>query len=240
MHAAQSILEYTVLQQTIHRNLSFFPLFFIFFFFFHWSSFVFCSLLILSPLDVHSEQCINTFHTLLHLSRFLYFFYIIIFSFPINMIASLTLFCSKSLLMSRRASYITLTLMSSFFCLSSSSVLPCICPVSAMLPSHLRPPWSTSPPRLWRALGPWSGSKASNSRSPTSPLRVPTTLQSPHRAWANCTQAQAAEATVGARVGSGGVRLELPGTEGRGQADRGQIQAAGIIWWNRSATEDWM
>lgn len=115
----------------------------------------------------------------------------------------------------------------------------CVCPALGTPPSRLPPPWSTSHPRLWRALGPWSGSRASNSPSLTSPLRVLTTPQSPRRAWASCTQAQAAGATVGARAGSGGVRLEPPGTEEPGQADRGQILAAGITWWSRSATEGW-
>lgn len=193
---------------------------------------MFCSLLILSPLDVHSEQCINTFYTLMYLYRF--FFLVLFLSslfFPNqhDHITYTSMLYSTSLLMSCRPSYIILTLTSSFLCPSFSSLPPCVCSVSEMLPSHLPPPWSTSRPQPWRALGPWSDSKASNSRSPTSPLRVPTTLQSPHRAWANCTQVQAVEATVGARVGSGGVRLELPGTEGRGQADRDQIQAAGII-----------
>lgn len=122
-------------------------------------------------------------------------------------------------------------------CQSLSSIF--LCSVSEMLPYHLPPPWSTSRPRLWRAPGPWSVSRASNSPSLTSPLRVLTTPLSPRKAWANCTQAQAAGATVGARVGSGGVRLEPPGTEGQGQADRGQIQEAGTTWWNRSATEGW-
>lgn len=108
-----------------------------------------------------------------------------------------------------------------------------------MLPSHRLPPWSTSPPQLWRALGPWSGSRASNSPSLTSPLRVLTTPQLLLKAWVSCTQAQAAGATVGARVGSGGVRLEPLGTEEQGQADRGQIRGAGITWWSRSATEGW-
>ncbi len=127
-------------------------------------------------------------------------------------------------------------------------LLPCIhlfprlshvCSVLGTPPSRPLPPWSTSRPQLWRALGPWSGSRASNSPSLTSPLRVLTTPQSPHKAWASCTQAQAVGATVGARAGSGGVRLEPPGTEEQGQADRGQILAAGITWWSRSATEAW-
>ncbi|KAM7406063.1 hypothetical protein PAMP_000467 [Pampus punctatissimus] len=82
-------------------------------------------------------------------------------------------------------------------------------------------------------------SKASNSPSLTSPLRVPTTPQLPHRVWANCTLVQVAGVIVGAHGGSGGVRLEPPATEGLGQADQGQIQAAGTTWWNRSATEGW-
>lgn len=109
-----------------------------------------------------------------------------------------------------------------------------------MLPSRPRPPWSTSRPRLWRAPGPWSGSRASNSPSLTSPRRVLTTPQSPLRALASFIRAQAAEAIAGAHAGSGGVRLEPPGTEEEGQADQGQILAAGITWWSRSATEGWM
>ena len=49
--------------------------------------------------------------------------------------------------------------------------------------------------------------------------------------------------TVGARGGSGGVRLEPPGTEEEeeeeGQAGQGPIQAAGITWWSRSGTGGW-
>lgn len=120
------------------------------------------------------------------------------------------------------------------------SVFLCKWTVLGTPPCHLRPLWSTSHPRLWHALGPWSGSRASSSRSPTSLLQVPTTPQSPLRAWVSCTQAQVAGATVGAHEGSGGVRPELPGTEARGQVDPGPTQAAGIIWWNRSATEAWM
>lgn len=118
-------------------------------------------------------------------------------------------------------------------------MLPRVWSVSGMLPSHLPPPWSTSHHQPWRALGPWSVSRASNSPSLTSHLLVPTTPQLPHRAWANCTPVQVVGVTVGAREGSGGVRLEPPGTEGWGQADQGQIQAAGTTWWNRSATEGW-
>lgn len=59
---------------------------------------MFCSLLILSPLDVRSEQCINTFHTPFYLYRFLDLY--LHFSFHINMISSLILLCSKSLHMS--------------------------------------------------------------------------------------------------------------------------------------------
>lgn len=128
---------------------------------------------------------------------------------------------------------------SSFLYPSLSSVFPRICSALGTLPFHQRPPWSTSRPLLWRALGPWSDSRACNSPSLTSLLRVPTTPQSPRRVWANCTQAQAAGATVGARGGSGGVRLEPPGTEEQGQAAQGQIQAAGTTWWSRSETEDW-
>lgn len=134
---------------------------------------------------------------------------------------------------------LSLTPMSSLWYPSLSSALPCVCSVSGMLPSRLLPPWSTSRPQPWRVLGPWSGSRASNSPSLTSPLRVPTTPRSPHKAWASCIQAQAAGATVGARAGSGGVRLEPPGTEEPVQADQGQILAAGITWWSRSATEGW-
>lgn len=45
---------------------------------------------------------------------------------------------------------------------------------------------------------------------------------------------------MGAREGSGGVRLEPPGTEGRERAGRGPTLAAGTTWWSRSATEAWM
>lgn len=116
-------------------------------------------------------------------------------------------------------------------------MLPRVCSVSGTLPSHLLLPWNTSHPQPWHALGPWSASRVSNSPSLTSPLRVLTIPQLPHRAWANCTQVQAVGATAGAHGGSGGVRLEPPGTEGWGQADQGQIQAAGTTWSNRSATE---
>ena len=117
--------------------------------------------------------------------------------------------------------------------------LPCVRSVLGTHPSRLLPPWSTSRPRRWHALGPWSGSRASNSPSLTSPLRVPTTPQSPLKAWASSTQAQVVGATVEARVGSGGVRLEPLGTEELGLADRGRTLAAGITWWSRSATEGW-
>lgn len=117
--------------------------------------------------------------------------------------------------------------------------LLCVCSVLETLPSRLLPPWSTSPPRPWRALDPWSDSRACNSPSLTSPLRVPTTLQSPLRAWASFTLAQVAGATVAAHAGSGGVRLERLVTGEEGPAGRGQILAAGITWWSRSATEAW-
>ncbi len=48
------------------------------------------------------------------------------------------------------------------------------------------PPWSISRPQQL-APGPWSGSKASSSPLPTSPLQAPTTPQPPPRVWANCT-----------------------------------------------------
>lgn len=134
---------------------------------------------------------------------------------------------------------LSLTSMSSLLYPSLSSVRPCVCLVSGMLPFRLLPPWSTSRPQPWRALGPWSGSRASNSLSLTSPLRVLTTPQSPLRAWASCTQAQAAGAHAGAHAESGGVRLEPPGAEVEGQVDQGQILAAGITWWSRSGTEGW-
>lgn len=119
-------------------------------------------------------------------------------------------------------------------------LLPRLHSVSGMPRCRPPPPWSTSRPRLWRALGPWSGSRASNSLSLTSPLRVPTTPLSPLRAWASCTRAQAEGATVGAREESGGVRLEPPGTEGQERVARGPTLAAGTTWWSRSVTEAWM
>lgn len=120
------------------------------------------------------------------------------------------------------------------------SNFPYICLVLEMLPYPLLPPWSTSLPQLWHALGPWSGSRASNNRSLTSPLQVLMTHQSPPKVWASCTQAQEVGAIVEAHAGSGEVLLEHLGTGEQGQASRGQILAAGITWWSRSATEGWM
>lgn len=117
--------------------------------------------------------------------------------------------------------------------------LSCVCSVSGTPPSRLLPPWSTFPPRPWRGPDPWSDSRACNSPSPTSPRRVPTTLQSPLRAWASFTPAQVVEDTVVARAGCGGVRPGPPVTGEVGQAGRGRIRAAGITWWSRSATEGW-
>lgn len=124
-------------------------------------------------------------------------------------------------------SMLCLILSSALLCPSASFLLTSFRSVLGMLPSRLPPLWSTSRHRLSRVPGLLSASRASNSPSPTSPLRVPMTPRSPHRAWVSCTQAQAAGATVGARGGSGGVRLELPGIEGQGLADHGQIQGAG-------------
>lgn len=156
-------------------------------------------------------------------------------------LSSFTLSSQNGLLFLLYSHYVSLTPFISFFLYPSlSSVFPCICSALGTLPFHQLPPWSTSRPQLWRALGPWSGSRASNSPSLTSLLRVPTTPQSPRRVWASCTQAQAGGATVGARGGSGGVRLEPPGTEEQGQADQGQIQAAGTTWWSKSEPEVWM
>lgn len=126
-----------------------------------------------------------------------------------------------------------------FFCVSTINHLLCVCSVLETLPSHLLPPWSTFPPRPWHALDPWSDSRACNSPSLTSPLQVPTTPQSPLRAWASFTQAQVVGATVAAHAGSGGVRLEHLVTGEEGPAGRGRILAAGITWWSRSATEGW-
>lgn len=122
---------------------------------------------------------------------------------------------------------------------STTNLLLCVCLVLETLPSRPLPPWSTFPPRPWRAPGPWSDSRACNSPSLTSPLRDPTTPQSPLRAWASFTQAQAAGATVAALAGSGGVRLGRLVTGEEGPAGRGPILAAGITWWSRSATEGW-
>lgn len=127
----------------------------------------------------------------------------------------------------------------SFFNVSTINHLLCVCSVLEMLPSRLLPPWSTFPPRPWRALDPWSDSRACNSPSLTSPLRVPTTPQSPLRAWASFTQAQVVGATVAAHAGFEGVRLEHLVTGEEEPAVRGRIPAAGITWWSRSATGGW-
>lgn len=126
-----------------------------------------------------------------------------------------------------------------FFDVSTINHLLCVCSVLETLPSRLLPPWSTFPPRPWRALDPWSDSRACNSPSLTSPLRAPTTPQSPLRAWASFTQAQVVGATVAAPAGSVGVRLERLDTGEEGPAGRDRILAAGITWWSRSATEGW-
>ena len=210
---------------------------------------VVCSLLSVSSFDIHCEHSAPTFQSVLYFFFFFCHLYPQRLPFDIHMITcSQILFTLSYFLWSFRpapsspVSLVSpLTPMSSLFHPSLfPSTLPCVCSVLGMLPSRPRPPWSTSRPRLWRAPGPWSGSRASNSPSLTSPRRVLTTPQSPHRAWASCTRAQAAEAIAGARAGSGGVRLEPPGTEEEGQADQGQILAAGITWWSRSATEGWM
>ncbi len=103
------------------------------------------------------------------------------------------------------------------------------------------PPWSISRPQQL-APGPWSGSKASSSPLPTSPLQAPTTPQPPPRVWANCTLGLGVGATGGARGGCVVARL------GQGRPATGRVEGldrvltleAGTTWWDRSGTEAWM
>lgn len=125
------------------------------------------------------------------------------------------------------------------FNVSTINHLLCVRSVLETLLSRLLPPWSTFHPRPWRALDPWSDSRACSSPSLTSPLRVPTTPRSPLRAWASFTQAQVVGATVAAHGGSEEVPPERLVTGEEGPAGQGPILAAGITWWSRSAIEGW-
>lgn len=106
-----------------------------------------------------------------------------------------------------------------------------------------RPLWSTSH-HQHVVHGHSSDSRASSSPWPPGPLRRPTTLLPPHRAWGSYTVAPgAAGGSGGAQDRGQGAAQPHPGhlaterAQGHGPAP---TRAAGITWWGKYAPGAWM